>query len=144
MHKHSPRDETSLLQITNTGIILLLNNISVTKFHSSSVNYATETSLSFIFMFNAQTNNYIFKLTCPANKYTLVKYVYHILFIVYVFQSLSWTSSRYLHKNIGKIQQTAIYLYNIAVCCILSVFLWRYPDDGRNSYWKMQVINNIR
>jgi len=57
MHKHNPRVETSLLQITNTGIILLLNNISVTKFHSSPVNCATETSLSFTSMFNAQTNN---------------------------------------------------------------------------------------
>ena len=60
MHKHSPRVETSLLQITNTGIILLLNNIIVTKFHLSPVNYATETSLSFIFMFNGQTNKFCF------------------------------------------------------------------------------------
>ena len=108
MHKHSPRVEISLLQIINTGIILSLNNISVTKFHLSPVNYATETSLSYIFMFNVQTSNQIFKLIYHTNKYILVKYVYHILFIAYMFQSLLWTSSRYLQKSTDKIQQTAI------------------------------------
>lgn len=35
------------------------------------------------------------------------------------------------------------YLDNIAVCCNLSVLLWRYPDDGRNSDRNVKVINNI-
>jgi len=33
-------------------------------------------------------------------------------------------------------------LSSVAVCCILSVLLWRYPDDGRNSDRNMYVIYN--
>jgi len=32
---------------------------------------------------------------------------------------------------------TQFHLYNIAVCCILSEFLWRYPNDGWNRDWNM-------
>jgi len=34
---------------------------------------------------------------------------------------------------------TLFYLYNKAFCCILSVFLWRYSDDGRNSNQNMYI-----
>jgi len=34
------------------------------------------------------------------------------------------------------------YLHSMAVCCILSVFLWKYHDGGRKSNRNMSLINN--
>jgi len=57
-----------------------------------------------------------------TNKCTPVKYVYHRLFIAYMFWLLLWPSTGYIHKihkNADKIQQTAVVFYQYSCKCTL-------------------------